>query len=300
MTSSVIGIGEVLWDLLPSGKQLGGAPANFAYHCKALSDHSISSYIISSVGNDAGGKAIQAALHQLGVDCQWLHFSQQYKTGSVSVTIDDKGIPAYLIEPDVAWDYIPDIEADQIKTQGNHINIACFGSLAQRSETSRQNIHNFLQQLPDATIKIFDINLRQNFYTREIIETSLEIANVFKINDDELNVLSQLLNLIGNEEQRLVHLSKKYSLHLCILTKGEYGSLIYSDHQFSHHAGITVKTLDTVGAGDAFTAAIAIGLIKQLDLDYMHDCASQVAAYVCSCAGATPQLPHNLVDLFNN
>lgn len=295
MSSVIVGLGEVLWDMLPDGKQLGGAPANFVYHAKALGQKSVESYIVSAIGDDSLGVELQSCLDRLGINHKYLHVNKDVKTGVVSVTIDKLGIPDYIIEENVGWDFIPQVNNNFQAT----VDVACFGTLAQRSDTSKKNIIDFVTTLPANALKIFDINLRQSFFNCEIIETSLKLANILKINDDELVIVSKLLQIFGNEDELLEIISQRYDLKLSILTKGDSGSFLYSEGKYSKHPGFKVKCIDSVGAGDAFTAATAIGLLKGFDLDKINDCSNQVASYVCTQSGATPDLPINLVNLFH-
>ena len=295
MPKIIVGLGEILWDMLPAGKQLGGAPANFAYHAKALDSDNIDSYIVSAIGNDPLGTEIQNRLDRLNINHTHLYINHTLKTGSVSVSLDEKGLPDYTIEQNVAWDFIPEIPDSFQHT----VDAICFGSLAQRSPVSRESITHFLKSLPATTLKIFDINLRQSFFNLETIESSLAVANIFKINDSELKIISKLLNIPGNEEQQLKTISHRYSIKLGILTKGSSGSLLCTENSTSVHPGYKIKSKDTVGAGDAFTAAVVLGLLKDFELDKINDCANQVASYVCTQSGATPELPKELVNLLN-
>ena len=295
MPKIIVGLGEILWDMLPAGKQLGGAPANFAYHAKALDSDNIVSYIVSAIGNDPLGTEIQNRLDRLNINHTHLYINHTLKTGSVSVSLDKQGLPDYTIEQNVAWDFIPEIP-DNFQ---HPIDAICFGTLAQRSPVSRESIQNFLATLPETTLKIFDINLRQSFFSQKIIESSLTLANIFKINDDELKIISKLLNIPGNEEQQLKTISRRYTIKLAILTKGGSGSLLYTENNTSVHPGFKIKSKDTVGAGDAFTAAVVIGLLKGFDLDKINDCANRIASYVCTRSGATSELPAKLINLLN-
>ncbi len=295
MTTTIVGLGEILWDLLPSGKQLGGAPANFAYHAKALGLTEIDSYIISSIGNDILGNELLCELDTLGVKSKYLHRSNTHKTGEVSVKLDQQGIPDYCIKNHVAWDFIPEISFDSQQT----IDAVCFGTLAQRSSVSETSIGNFLSNLPVNCLKMFDANLRQNYFSSDIIYASLKLANCFKINHDELSIISKLFGISGNEKQQLSAFSDRFKLKFCILTKGAAGSLIFSEGKFYIHAGFNVSCKDTIGAGDAFTASCTLGLLKNFDTRYINECANQVAAFVCTTDGATPKIPENLINLFN-
>ena len=283
----VVGIGEILWDILPSGKKLGGAPANFAYHAGELG---CEAYIISSVGNDKLGNEILDILNTLGLSSRYIQIDECHPTGTVEVQLDNNGIPSYIIHKNVAWDYIK-VNEKCLELMKN-ADAVCFGSLSQRSETSREAILKLLNNTNNNCIKIFDINLRQNFYNREIIINSLAHANVLKLNELELSIVSDLLGVNGGEEsEKLRKLQKKYSLRLIALTKGDCGSILFNGERISKHPGFKVEVLDTVGAGDAFTAAVAVGLIKKWDLDTINDFANKLGGYVCTQQGATPKIP---------
>ena len=283
----VVGIGEILWDILPSGKKLGGAPANFAYHAGELG---CEAYIISSVGNDKLGNEILDILTTLGLSSHYIQIDECHPTGTVEVQLDNNGIPSYIIHKNVAWDYIK-VNEKCLELMKN-ADAVCFGSLSQRSETSREAILKLLNNTNNNCIKIFDINLRQNFYNREIIINSLAHANVLKLNELELSIVSDLLGINGGEEsEKLLKLQKKYSLELIALTKGDCGSILFNGERISKHPGFKVEVLDTVGAGDAFTAAVAVGLIKKWDLDTINDFANKLGGYVCTQQGATPKIP---------
>jgi len=283
----VVGIGEILWDILPSGKKLGGAPANFAYHAGELG---CEAYIISSVGNDKLGNEILDILNKLGLSSRYIQIDECHPTGTVEVQLDNNGIPSYIIHENVAWDYIK-VNEKCLELMKN-ADAVCFGSLSQRSETSREAILKLLNNTNNNCIKIFDINLRQNFYNREIIINSLAHANVLKLNELELSIVSDLLGVNGGEEsEKLRKLQKKYSLRLIALTKGDCGSILFNGERISKHPGFKVEVLDTVGAGDAFTAAVAVGLIKKWDLDTINDFANKLGGYVCTQQGATPKIP---------
>ncbi len=283
----VVGIGEILWDILPSGKKLGGAPANFAYHAGELG---CEAYIISSVGNDKLGNEILDILNTLGLSSRYIQIDECHPTGTVEVQLDNNGIPSYIIHENVAWDYIK-VNEKCLELMKN-ADAVCFGSLSQRSETSREAILKLLNNTNNNCIKIFDINLRQNFYNREIIINSLAHANVLKLNELELSIVSDLLGVNGGEEsEKLRKLQKKYSLRLIALTKGDCGSILFNGERISKHPGFKVEVLDTVGAGDAFTAAVTVGLIKKWDLDTINDFANKLGGYVCTQQGATPKIP---------
>jgi fructokinase len=296
MAYNIVGIGEILWDMLPAGKQLGGAPANFAYHAGALSEGLFKSYIFSSVGDDELGEEIISELGALNLQLKYLLINRQKPTGVVNVTLDKKGMPSYEIKEDVAWDHISKVPEELAR----QTDVVCFGSLAQRSKTSRTSILNFLKQVPQTSLKIFDINLRQKYYDQQTIESSLKLANVIKINDDELIMLVKMFKWdVKTEEDALMKLVNVYKLKLAVLTRGDKGSmLVNSNLKISEHPGCPTEVKDSIGAGDSFTAAVATGLLKGLTLNKINDNANKVAAYVCSQAGATPKLSQELVALF--
>ena len=285
----IVGLGEVLWDLLPGGKQFGGAPANFAYHAAA---QGAEAKVVSCVGWDELGEEILARIDAMGLSREHIAVDDAHPTGTVSVELDAQGKPEYIIHTNVAWDFIPKKPA--VLAPAKQANAVCFGSLAQRSNVSRDTIRVFLAATPPDCLRIFDINLRQDFYNREIITTSLESANVLKLNDEELPVVAELLSLTGNEETLLASLIERYSLTAIALTKGSKGSVLVSPSERSVHLGVSAEIADTVGAGDSFTAVLATGLLRGWDLDTINDRANRVAAYVCTQSGAAPEMPAEL------
>jgi len=286
---SCFGVGEILWDLLPSGRQLGGAPANFAYHAHALG---IDSGAISRIGNDSLGREIQARFKAMHLPASHLQVDDVAPTGTVEVQLAEGGQPRFIIHENVAWDHLA---ASQSALDAvSHADAACFGTLAQRHEVSRKAIQSLVAATPPKALRILDINLRQHFYSREIIEQSLTMANVLKLNHDELPVLAGMFSLSGPLKGQMQELALRFELRLVALTRGPAGSLLFSEGRWSEQAGIPTKVIDTVGAGDSFTAALAAGLLHGIPLDELNLLANQVASYVCSCAGATPPLPAHL------
>lgn len=302
MRYTLVGLGEILWDMLPSGKQMGGAPANFAYHAQSLSADTVTAYPVSAIGNDSLGKEISTHLKTQGLSDKYLFVDEQYPTGTVQVEYQAGGGHRFHIKENVAWDYIPDITSlEQLATK---TDVVCFGTLAQRAETSRHSIHTFLHNVPKHCLRIFDINLRQSYYSKLLIENSLHIANILKMNDeDDFSILAGYLSFSGHKRQLPALLAEQYDLKVVILTQGQNGSLLYSqqaDRIFQHNSPhLTEKVVNTIGAGDSFTAAIAIGLLKNYDFEYLNDCANRVAAFVCTQSGAMPVLPENITNLFN-
>jgi fructokinase len=283
----VIGIGEILWDLLPAGKQLGGAPTNFAFHAQQLG---LQSAIISSVGNDTLGDEIHQRMDQTGIIS---FFNIAYKpTGTVSVQLSESGIPNYEIHEDVAWDFIsPSKAALQFAAQSRAI---CFGTLAQRSEISCASILKILKTAPESALKIFDINMRQHFYNENLIRNSLEKANVLKINDEEIRVVAQMFGISGSEFEIMHQILQTYDLKVLALTKGTQGSWLISKGTDSFLETPEVTVADTVGAGDSFTAGVVAGLLNEKPLKEIHRSAVDISAYVCTRKGGTPILPFHL------
>lgn len=288
-TFTIAGIGEILWDVLPETEVLGGAPVNFAYHITALGAVGIP---ISTVGDDDRGTKALQELTRNGVNISAISFSTDYPTGFVDVQINTEGVATYCFPDNVAWDHL-NINKAASELQ-NDLDAVCFGSLAQRSGQSHQVIQRFLSGLNTKTLKIYDVNLRQSFYSLKIVEESMSQANIVKLNDDELSVLVQLLGLDPDERSALGTLLTKFSLEMVILTRGGEGSLIMTPNQISEHQGIKIRVVDTIGAGDSFTAAVAIGFLRQLPLNEIHTKASELAAYVCSRRGAMVAVPSEL------
>ena len=283
-----IGLGEILWDVLPDTRLLGGAPANFAYHVNALGGAGIP---VSRVGDDALGAEALSILATNGLNIDAVSVDPVHPTGTVDARIDADGVATYTFPDNVAWDFITlDKNARSLAAGADAI---CFGTLAQRSEASRSAIHDFLRAAPGA-LKICDINLRQKFYSRAIITCSLELADVLKINDDELAILTVMFSLPHDEKEALQALMDHHWLKLCVLTRGDRGSLVLSRDTVSDLPGQSVDVVDTIGAGDAFTAALALAYLNGWDLDALHRRAAEVAAYVCTRPGAMPRMPDGL------
>ena len=291
----IIGLGEILWDMLPGGKILGGAPANFAYHCSQLGAES---FVISAIGKDEPGCEILENVEQMDLPCEYLFIEERYPTSTVTVRLDTQGHPEYNIHKNVAWDYIPVEETALDLVSG--ADAICFGSLAQRSPISRRSIQSYLGNTTADCLKVFDINLRQNYYTRDIIETSLDVTDVLKLNDDELIILADLFSLKGDENMQIDSLLQAHDLKLIALTRGAEGSSLYNGSERSDYRSEAVCTVDTVGAGDSFTAAVVMSYLKGMALEDMHSLASELAAFVCTQKGATPVIPTDLKSRMNH
>lgn len=291
MTDIVVGLGEILWDVFPERKVLGGAPANFAYH---VSQFGFNGYAVSAIGGDLLGKEILANLQQKGLN--YLIETTDFPTGTVQVSLNKAGVPQYEILENVAWDNIP--FTARTENLAKNTRTACFGSLAQRSAVSRATIRQYLENMPKDSLKIFDINLRQQFYTKELIHESLELANMMKINDDEILIVADLYGWSGEEQDICKHLLDEYKLDMLILTKGTQGSFVFTPRQTSFQSTPKVHVADTVGAGDSFTAAFVAAYMHGERIEDAHQLAVEVSAYVCQQHGAMPKLADAHLELF--
>lgn len=295
----VIGIGEALFDCLPEGRKLGGAPANFAYH---VSQFGLNGCVISAIGNDELGDEIVEKFN--AVHLKHILPRVEQPTGTVKVTLDEKGVPQYEICLGVAWDNIP--LTDEMLSVARQAQAVCFGSLAQRSETSRKTIHAFLDATPADALRVFDINLRQSWYTAEVIAESLQRANILKINDEELDVVATMLlgeptipgHLIAEDAEKTRRICRelisRYDLDMLILTCGAIGSYVFTMEEESYITTPKVKVADTVGAGDSFTATFVAQLLLGKPIPEAHKKAVDVSAFVCTQNGAMPVLPEEL------
>ena len=280
----VIGIGEILWDVLPEGKQLGGAPANFAYHASMAG---MDATIVSAIGHDTLGDEALCLIAEKGLNGTFIA-RVNYPTGQVNVSLDEKGVPQYDICKDVAWDNIP--FSDEISCLAAHCDAVCFGTLAQRNDVSRKTIWKFLDATPSQCLKILDVNLRQNYYSAEILRESLKRANLLKLNEEELPIVAGLMDVaISDEEQTCATLIEEFALSTLILTCGDkYSLALTREGQISRLDTPQVQVADTVGAGDSFTAAFAAAMLKGCSLKEAHRRAVETSAYVCTCHGAMP------------
>ena len=282
-----VGMGEALWDVLPEGKKIGGAPANFAYH---VSQFGLPSCVVSAVGDDALGDEILENLTSKGL--KQLIEKVPYPTGTVQVEIDQAGVPQYEIKENVAWDNIP--WTTSLETLAKKTKAVCFGSLAQRNVVSRETINRFLDTMPrdEDTLVVFDVNLRQGFYNKEILCKSMEHCNILKINDEELVTVSRMFGYPGIDLQdKCWILLGKYNLKMLILTCGINGSYVFTPGNVSFLPTPRVEVADTVGAGDSFTAAFISCVLKGMPVAEAHRRAVATSAFVCTCNGAMPVLP---------
>ena len=281
MKRTIVGIGEILWDMLPSGKALGGAPANFAYHAGRLGEEG---WAVSAVGDDALGREILDLVKSKGL--RNLIAVTDKPTGTVQVELDDRGVPAYNIMEDVAWDNIP--FTPEMEELAKRADAVCFGSLVQRMN-SRPSVMRFIRAMRPDALKVFDINLRQHYYSCEVLEESLMLADILKINDEEIRIVTGMLGLSDDAVTACRELIGNYGLRLVILTKGPEGSEVITADKVIPQGVDDVEIVDTVGAGDSFTAAFTVAYLRGDSLAEAQRLASATASYVCSRKGAMPE-----------
>jgi fructokinase len=288
----IVGLGELLWDILPAGEQLGGAPANFAYITAMLGDNGI---VASRIGTDERGDKALALLKQANLITSQVQVDGIKPTGTVPVQLDDKGKPVFTITEDVAWDFLQWTKDWQ--ELAARADAVCFGSLAQRSPQSRTTIRHFLKATRPDALLVFDINLRAPFYSIEVIAESLKLAKVLKLNDEELPILMKVCGLDGaTDEDCLRKLMEAYDLQMVCMTRGDHGSLLVTNEKSVEHAGFTIKVADTVGAGDAFTAAMMHHYLRKASLERISEAANRMGAWVASRIGAMPVAEQTILE----
>lgn len=288
----IVGIGDILWDCLPDGRKIGGAPANFAYYTKQFGYDSM---VVSAVGDDTLGMEIRGVLDKAGLE--YILDVPGYPTGTVEIDLDENGIPSYDIKENVAYDFIP--FTPELKEVARKCNVACFGSMTQRNPVSRNTIRRFLETMPQSeeTYKVFDINLRQHFYDKEIIAESLRLCNVFKINDEELAVVSDMFGYEGMSDREVCRkIISDWNLKYLILTCGTNGSYIFTENESSFMQTPVVNVADTVGAGDSFISAFMASILRDKDIRTAHELAVKVSAYICTQYGAMLDLPKEMTS----
>lgn len=285
----IASLGEVLWDVFPDGSRFGGAPANFACHAAA---HGSVVTMLSRVGADALGDRAIAELESRNVDVKQIQRDAVKATGIVSVQLDDQGVPSYDICENVAWDYLE--WGSSLETMARQVNAVYFGTLGQRSEHSHQTIRQFVSAVPPSALRVYDVNLREPYISESIIRTSLGLANILKLSDEELDSVTEIAGIQGDLMTRLIGLRERYGLKLVALTRGSAGAILITESGISDFPGVTTEVKDTVGAGDSYTATMVTGLLRGESLDAINQRACRVAAYVCSQKGATPSLPADL------
>lgn len=289
----VVGIGELLWDVLPAGRRMGGAPVNFAFYAK---EGGADAHVISAVGEDESGTQLFDSISRLGIDTSAVQ-RNSHPTSTVDVTLDAAGVPTYCIHEGVAWDYLAQTPATDAAVAD--AAMICWGSLAQRNAVSRTNIGKIIAAAPKECLRLFDINLRLNYYDETVIRQSLEAADILKLNEDELPVVARYFSLAAEPETALRQLLDRFALRHVIFTEGSRGSRIMAaDGETSYMKTPRVEVADTVGAGDAFTATFAVALLKGLPLTECHRRAVDVAAFVCTQHGAITPLPKEKITQF--
>jgi fructokinase len=305
MKKTVVGLGEVLWDILPDAIHLGGAPANFAYIAGLMGDRGV---VASRVGADPRGEEARRRMEALGLPPTFLQSDQDkdHPTGTAEVHVDSNGQALFVIAQPAAWDFLA--WTPQWKNLAKETDAICFGSLAQRSRQSRETIRKFLLAAPRTAVRIFDVNLRGDFYSEELLAESMRLANIVKLNDEELPKIMRLGDLRGgglphrDERSSAETLLQLYDLEMVCITRGNRGSLLVGKSGAREHAGFKVKVVDTIGAGDAFTAGLTHAYLNHASLDEMNTVANRVGAWVASQAGATPTpkdgiLEHSLAEI---
>jgi fructokinase len=288
----IVGLGELLWDMLPNGKQLGGAPANFAYHAQMLGNQGI---IASRIGADDLGKEIIERLGRLKLKTEHIQSDEIRPTSTVAVEVNEKGQPHYIITEEVAWDCLE--WTDPWESLAKQAKAVCFGSLAQRTAQTRITIRRFLRAMSPGAVRIFDVNLRQFFYTTEIIHDSLLLADIAKLNEQELPQVMRVLGLkSGNLKANVRLLLETYGLKMVCLTRGHLGCMLANEKQTIENQGFKVRVADAVGAGDAFTAALVHHFLKGTSLEKTAQAANRLGSYVVSQNGAMPQIDKNILN----
>ncbi len=289
---TVVGLGELLWDLLPDGKKLGGAPANFAYHARALGDEGLP---VSRIGADPLGREMSGRLDELGLPAKYVQVDPRRPTGTVHVALDARGVPTFTITPEVAWDHLAwDRELEALAAKADAV---CFGSLAQRSPVSRATIRAFLSATRPGCLRVFDVNLRQSWYSPEVLRDSLERSSIVKLNETELPVVLEALGLGDGRglEEGCRRLRGAFRLALACLTLGPEGSLLCAASETLRSPGVKVEVADTIGSGDAFTAVLCHHWLRGAPLERTAEAANRYGAWVASQVGPTPAAPAELL-----
>jgi fructokinase len=280
----IVGLGEILWDMLPNGKQLGGAPSNFAYISTLLGNEGV---VASRLGTDALGEEAAAQLASVGVSTAAIQRDPERPTGTVQVEVDGKGQPTFQIAENVAWDFLEwTLDWQNLAVQSDAV---CFGSLAQRREISRATVRKFLAATRNDAVRIFDVNLRQHFHSTDVLVESMKVAEIVKLNHEELPRVMEILSLAyGDDVSSARALAERYDLEVVCITRGECGSLLLNQRARDEHPGYRVRIADTIGAGDAFTAALVYEYLQGASLAEMNETANRMGAWVASRVGAMP------------
>lgn len=284
----VIGLGEVEWDVVADKRQLGGPPANVVFHAQALGARGV---LASSVGQDRSGEELLEAMSDVGLGIGVVHLDSGHPTAEVNVTLDSHGSPSYEFLDDAPWDYLP--FAPECAKLARKADAIYFGTLASRNPHSRDCIRKFLECAMPGSLRVFDVNLRQGHYSRDLIQELIEHTEVLKLNEDELPVVSELLNLSGSTKERMESLMNRFALNAVALTRGARGSVLMTPGQLDVHHGLRVDAVEnTLGASDAFTAVLIKGLLCEWPLAEINERANRLASHVCTLPGAMTLHPH--------
>lgn len=288
----MVGLGELIWDILPDGKQLGGAPTNFAYISRLLGNTSI---VASRIGADELGREAVLRLERMGISTRYLQQDETHPTGTVLVRIDEGGEPRFAMNENSAWDYLE--WTDDWEALAPQVNAVCFGTLGQRNPLARETMMRFLKRTPASAMRIFDVNLRHSFFTPEMLRQSLELASIVKLNSEELTSVALMLELEAQAEEALSkRLLALFDLELVAITRGANGSLLVTNEATANHAGLRVRVQDTIGAGDAFTATLAHCYLRRAPLDTINEAANRMGAWLATQSGATPEADAHLLE----
>jgi fructokinase len=280
----VVGLGELIWDMLPEGKQLGGAPTNFAYISRLLGNRSS---VASRVGKDEPGREAIGRLRRMGINTDYLQLDEAHPTGTVGVEIDERGEALFAMNEDSAWDYLEWTEG--WKELAASADAVCYGTLGQREPQAREVIIRFLEHTRREALRIFDVNLRHTFFTPEMLTRSLELATIVKLNHEELKTVACMLRLEAVDQQTLSRqLLDGFEIELVAITCGDKGSLLITREEAAAHPGFEVRVTDTIGAGDAFTAALVHFYLRRAPLEIISEAANRMGSWMATQAGATP------------
>jgi fructokinase len=289
----LVAVGEILWDLLPNGRQMGGAPANVAWHATQLG---MRTALVSTVGDDGAGRDIIVQLDRLGIDRSYVAMDAAYPTGTAGVMLDSEGKSTFTITEQVAWDNIA-LHAGLLHLVAE-ADAVCVGTLAQRTDTSRRTIQTLFAAARPGCLRVYDVNLRQGFFNATIVGQTVAQCHVVKLNDEEWPIVAGMLELPPDPRAGAIALRRRHGLQMVAITRGALGSVLCDAQGLHDHPGLPIHVVDTVGAGDAFTAAITAGIVQGLPLARLHEFAARAASFVCTRAGATPTLPEDLIEAF--
>lgn len=290
MNMSICAIGEVLWDVFPDGSRFGGAPANVAGHAASLGADAA---MVSAVGDDELGHQAMSELKQRRIRAEYVRVTPDYPTGIVKVEVDASGKPDFTIEEPAAWDHLE--WSQELLHLAHRCDAVCFGTLGQRNQSARDVIQQFVSSASISALHVCDVNLRPPFVDPQVIRSSLERANVLKLSDEEVEVVGGAAGCSGTESEILAELLDNWGLHLIAVTRGGNGATLLNNSERNDCPGVETEVVDTVGAGDAFTATLICGLLHGVPLETINRQACRIASYVCSQSGATPPLPQRLV-----